>query len=103
MNPATLAPWPEAMPDAPPPPLACGLHEWPLRRPAVVQALADAPDAESRRTLHRLAEIGFLPGEPVEVVARGWLRGSPIAVRVGSSTFALRTHEAALLRVTEQP
>jgi ferrous iron transport protein A len=103
MNSATLAPCSGTAAAATPTPLACGLHEWPLRRPAVVQALADAPDAEGRRTLHRLAEIGFLPGEPVEVVARGWLRGSPIAVRVGSSTFALRTHEAALLRVTERP
>lgn len=103
MNPATLALWSDAMVDAIPTPQVCGLHEWPLRKPAVVQALVDVPDAESRRTLHRLAEIGFLPGEPVEVVARGWLRGSPIAVRVGSSTFALRTHEAALLRVTERP
>ena len=76
-----------------------GLDTWPRHRPAEVVALAPARDAEQARTLHRLAEIGCLPGETLRVVSRGWLRGGPIAVRVGQSTFALRAHEAALLRV----
>lgn len=46
----------------------------------------------------RLAEIGFLPGESIQVLARV-LGGNPIAVRIGSSTFALRRHEAACVRV----
>ena len=51
----------------------------------------------------RLAELGFLPGEAVRIVARGLLR-APIAVRVGTATFALRLFEAACIRVTpEQP
>lgn len=77
------------------------LDAWPLRTPAVLQGFAAVADTEVRRALHRLAEIGFLPGEPLEVVARAGGRGGPIAVRVGSSTFALRAHEAALLRVKE--
>ncbi|MBL8388523.1 MAG: ferrous iron transport protein A [Hydrogenophaga sp.] len=77
------------------------LDAWPLRTPAVLQGFCAAADGEVRRTLHRLAEIGFLPGEPLEVVARAGGRGGPIAVRVGGSTFALRAHEAALLRVQE--
>lgn len=76
-----------------------GLDTWPRHRTAELVALAPARDAEQARTLHRLAEIGFLPGETLRVVSRGWLRGGPIAVRVGQSTFALRAHEAALLRV----
>lgn len=76
-----------------------GLDAWPPQRPAELVALAPARDDEQARTLHRLAEIGFLPGEVLRVVSRGWLRGGPIAVRVGQSTFALRSHEAALLRV----
>ena len=76
-----------------------GLDAWPPHRPAELMALAPAGDDEQARTLHRLAEIGFLPGEVLRVVSRGWLRGGPIAVRVGQSTFALRSHEAALLRV----
>lgn len=77
------------------------LADWPLRVPALLQGLAPLQDPEVRRTLHRLAEIGFLPGEVVEIVARAGGRGGPIAVRVGGSTFALRAHEAALLHVRE--
>ena len=52
----------------------------------------------------RLAELGFLPGEAVRIVARGLLARAPIAVRVGTATFALRLFEAACIRVCpEQP
>jgi ferrous iron transport protein A len=47
----------------------------------------------------RLAELGFLPGEEVRVVARGFMAREPIAVRVGTGTFALRLFEAACIRV----
>ena len=47
----------------------------------------------------RLAELGFLPGEAVRIVARGFLAREPIAVRVGTGTFALRLFEAACIRV----
>jgi len=52
----------------------------------------------------RLAELGFLPGEAVRIVARGLLTRAPIAVRIGTATFALRLFEAACIRVRpEQP
>jgi ferrous iron transport protein A len=52
----------------------------------------------------RLAELGFLPGESVRIVARGFLAREPLAVRVGTGTFALRRFEAAAIRVApEQP
>jgi ferrous iron transport protein A len=52
----------------------------------------------------RLAELGFLPGEAVRIVARGLMAREPIAVRVGTGTFALRLFEAACIRVCpEQP
>jgi len=46
----------------------------------------------------RLRELGFLDGEPVQIVASG-LDGGPIAVRVGGATFALRAAEAACVLV----
>ncbi len=46
-----------------------------------------------------LAEIGFLPGESVRVIARGAPGGDPLVVRIGDSTFALRRAEAACVRV----
>lgn len=56
--------------------------------------------AQDHDLLLRLLEIGFLPGEPVKVIAKGFPSADPIAVRVGHTTFALRHHEAALVRVT---
>jgi ferrous iron transport protein A len=47
----------------------------------------------------RLSELGFLPGEAVRIVARGLLARAPIAVRIGTGTFALRLFEAACVRV----
>jgi len=52
----------------------------------------------------RLAELGFLPGEAVRIVARGLMSREPIAVRIGTGTFALRLFEAACICVRpEQP
>jgi ferrous iron transport protein A len=46
-----------------------------------------------------LEEIGFMPGERVELMARGAFGGDPLVVRVGLSTFALRRAEAACILV----
>lgn len=46
----------------------------------------------------RLRELGFLDGEEVKVLATG-LSGGPIAVRIGETTFALRTREAECVTV----
>jgi ferrous iron transport protein A len=53
--------------------------------------------------LRRLIEIGFLPDERVRVIARGALGGAPLAVRVGTSTFALRQLEARCVQVALLP
>jgi ferrous iron transport protein A len=67
---------------------------------SVSAADSKAPDEVGRR----LAELGFLPGEAVRIVARGLLARAPIAVRIGTGTFALRLFEAACIRVRpEQP
>ncbi len=74
-----------------------GLHELPRNVEAEVVELRE--DAEEPGLPLRLLEVGFLPGEAVRVVARGWPGADPLAVRVGHSTFALRRHEASLVRV----
>jgi ferrous iron transport protein A len=88
----------------------------PLDRYAVVrdcQALSDLAKGESARVVgvvpsapdvpadltRRLADLGFLPGERVHVLARGPLGGEPVAVRVGTATFALRRLEADCIRI----
>ncbi len=74
------------------------LTDAPLHAPLRVLQVT-SPDA-SPDWADRLAEIGFLPGEPVTVIARAQPGGDPLAVRVGLSTFALRRAEAACIRVT---
>ena len=49
--------------------------------------------------LRRLGELGFLPGEPVQVVRRGPGDREPLAVVVGDSLFALRLAEARCISV----
>jgi ferrous iron transport protein A len=71
---------------------------------ARVVSVASADAAAPVELGRRLAELGFLPGEAVRIVARGLLARAPIAVRIGTGTFALRLFEAACIRVCpEQP
>ena len=51
----------------------------------VVGVVPSGPDVPSDLT-RRLADLGFLPGERVHVLARGPLGGEPVAVRVGTAT-----------------
>jgi len=59
----------------------------------------DGRTAEQEIAL-RLFEIGFVDGERVRVVARGYPGGDPLAVRVGDTMFALRRFEAERVLVT---
>jgi ferrous iron transport protein A len=71
---------------------------------ARVVSVAAADAAAPVELGRRLAELGFLPGEAVRIVARGLMARAPIAVRIGTGTFALRLFEAACIRVCpEQP
>lgn len=70
---------------------------------ARVVAVTTADPRAPAELPRRLAEIGFLPGEIVRVVTRGWLAREPVAVRVGTGTFALRRFEAACVHVRPEP
>jgi ferrous iron transport protein A len=74
------------------------LTEMPLRADARIVALAAPHEADDPEIVARLGELGFLPGERVRILARG-LFGDPLAVRVGTGTFALRRAEARCIRV----
>ncbi|GAC1621965.1 MAG: hypothetical protein NVS9B10_05390 [Nevskia sp.] len=43
----------------------------------------------------RLRDLGFVPGEPVRVVARGPIGADPLVIQIGYTRFALRRAEAA--------
>jgi ferrous iron transport protein A len=72
------------------------LDRAPLRAACVVHELRERVGADWPQ---RLEELGFLPGEPVMVMARAQPGGDPLAVRVGHSMFALRRAEAACVIV----
>ena len=80
------------------------LNDLGLGMPARVVSVTAADTATPVELGRRLAELGFLPGEAVRIVARGLIARAPIAVRIGTGTFALRLFEAACVRVCpEQP
>lgn len=77
------------------------LDRLPLGVSALVQAVAASIDGSDFDISRRLKELGFVQGEAVKVLHKGYFGGEPIAVRVGQSTFALRKFEAALIGVTQ--
>lgn len=78
-----------------------GLDTVPPRRPFVIHEVTYATEAIP--WTQRLEELGFLPGERVEVLTRAQPGGDPLAVRVGHSTYALRRAEAACVKVRPWP
>ncbi|MDM0012693.1 FeoA family protein [Variovorax sp. J22P168] len=76
------------------------LDELPSHQWATVLDVLRPEEAEGKELVLRLTEIGFVPGEAVRIVATGVPGREPLAVRLGHTTFALRRHEAAMVRVT---
>ena len=66
---------------------------------AVVHGLTTASELVAQPTVRRLAELGFIPGEPVQLLRRGPGGREPLAVRVGDTQFALRLIEAECIQV----
>ncbi len=64
------------------------------------QSLGDEAQSTVSR---RLLELGFVPGEPIEVIEEVWPGGDPMAVRLGNTTFALRRREAGVVLVDPLP
>jgi ferrous iron transport protein A len=51
------------------------------------------------KLIAKLREIGFAEGDEVELLAKGWLGGAPLSVRLNRTMIALRKGEAALVLV----
>jgi ferrous iron transport protein A len=69
---------------------------------AVVTGLATGVPGADATLLRRLAEIGFVQGEPVRVLRRGPGGREPLAVQVGDTLFALRWLEARCVEVNTE-
>jgi ferrous iron transport protein A len=75
------------------------LSELPRRMAAVVQSVDDASPGDP--VARRLRELGFVPGEDVQIIAHGPFGKDPLVAQVGFTRFALRRAEAA--RITVEP
>ncbi|SPC19721.1 Fe2+ transport system protein A [Cupriavidus oxalaticus] len=73
------------------------LSELPRRTPAVVQSVDDATPGDP--VARRLRELGFVPGEIVQIIAYGPFGRDPLVAQVGFTRFALRRVEAARIGV----
>jgi ferrous iron transport protein A len=83
----------------------CSLAQLHQGARGVVSAIAEdagAAGSAGATAVRRLIELGFVPGEPIEVIAEQRPGGDPIAVRIGSSMFALRRREAQAVLVLVQ-
>ena len=50
----------------------------------------------------RLYDLGFVPGERVQLIARTPFTAGPVAVKIGLTRFALRQSEAARVLVIQE-
>ena len=75
------------------------LSELPNGAFALVANVCAASKDVSVATIQRLAELGFIPGEPVQMLRRGPGGREPLAVQIGDTQFALRLIEAACIEV----
>jgi ferrous iron transport protein A len=87
LHPAVLPPSPIPLPDLP------------LGARATVAAVAAASPEIDALALRRLAELGFIPGEPLQLLHRGPGGREPLAVLVGETLLALRLLEAQCISV----
>jgi ferrous iron transport protein A len=81
--------------------LFISVNELNLGESAVIQTVGLGPDTDKRiqaAGIRRLEELGFVPGARLTLLRRG-LGGDPLAIRIGTSLFALRKVEASAIRV----
>ena len=80
------------------PPALC-LQDLPAGGRAVVKTVRAATPQADAALLRRLAEIGFVAGEPLRLLRRGPGGREPLAVQIGDTMVALRALEARCIEV----
>ncbi|MFT3859444.1 MAG: FeoA family protein [Aquabacterium sp.] len=82
------------------PSTATTLDKLPVRTVATIREIK-AHHHDGGALKRRLMELGFVPGEKVQVLRRIFFGHGPLAVRVGTSTFAMRRLESSLIEVVQ--
>jgi ferrous iron transport protein A len=72
------------------------LHELKKQALAVVESVTVAGD---QLLANRLQHIGFIEGEPIQVLGHGPGGIEPLSVQIGDTVFALRLEEARHVKV----
>ncbi|MDP3822560.1 MAG: FeoA family protein [Burkholderiales bacterium] len=75
------------------------LNELPLGAHATVLRVTAASPEIDAVALRRLGELGFIPGEPLQLLRRGPGGREPLAVLIGETLFGLRLLEAQCIEV----
>lgn len=75
------------------------LDKLPARTKATIHGIKSGEQQDEGALKRRLMELGFVPGEQVQVLRRVFAGKGPLAVRVGTSTFAMRKLESSLIEV----
>lgn len=75
------------------------LDQLPARAQATIHGIKSGTQQDGGALKRRLMELGFVPGEQVQVLRRVFAGKGPLAVRVGTSTFAMRKLESSLIEV----
>jgi len=75
------------------------LSDLPNGTHATVTGLVAGANAVHSATVRRLGELGFIAGEPVQMLRRGPGGREPLAVQIGDTQFALRLLEAQCVEV----
>lgn len=75
------------------------LSDLPNGTHACVTGLRAGGTAVQDATVRRLGELGFIAGEPVQMLRRGPGGREPLAVQIGDTQFALRLLEAQCIEV----
>lgn len=77
---------------------ATTLDQLPVRTHATIREVRGSHH-DGGALKRRLMELGFVPGERVQVLRRVFHGHGPLAVRVGTSIFAMRKLESSLIEV----
>ncbi|MDP9046350.1 MAG: ferrous iron transport protein A [Pseudomonadota bacterium] len=75
------------------------LNELPNGAYATVSRVVPHSVEVDAAALRRLGELGFIPGEPVQLLRRGPGGREPLAVLIGDTLFGLRLLEAQCIEV----
>jgi ferrous iron transport protein A len=75
------------------------LNELPNGAHAIVSRVLTTSTEVDPAALRRLGELGFIPGEPVQLLRRGPGGREPLAVLIGDTMFGLRLLEAQCIEV----